>query len=133
MSIGPIQIVAFGFERTDQFRGEVLEELANLRGRGLIRLVDLFLAIKDMTGDIVVAEMNDLTEEETVEFGRVIGKLLGLDGVETGELSADAGVAAYNQSKCLGDINISDLAINRQPIHPDSELSSPIRKPTGRS
>ncbi len=36
----------FGFERTDQFRGEVLEELANLRGRGLIRLIDLFLAVK---------------------------------------------------------------------------------------
>jgi hypothetical protein len=82
MSIGPIQIIAFGFERTDQFRGEVLEELANLRGRGLIRLIDLFVAVKDPSGEIIVAEMNDLTQDETVEFGRVIGKLLGKDGVE---------------------------------------------------
>jgi uncharacterized membrane protein len=90
MSIGPIQIIAFGFERTDQFRGEVLEELTNLRGRGLIRLIDLFVAIKDPSGELIAAEMNDLTQEETVEFGQVIGKLLGLDGVETSELAADA-------------------------------------------
>jgi uncharacterized membrane protein len=90
MSIGPIQVIAFGFERTDQFRGEVLEELANLRGRGLIRLIDLFVAIKDESGDLAVVEMNDLTETETVEFGQIIGKLLGLDGVKTEELAAGA-------------------------------------------
>ena len=39
-------MIIFGFDRTDQFRGEVLEELANLRGRGLIRLIDLFVALK---------------------------------------------------------------------------------------
>jgi uncharacterized membrane protein len=90
MSIGPIQIIAFGFERTDQFRGEVLEELSNLRGRGLIRLIDLLVAIKDPSGELIAAEMNDLTQEESVEFGRVIGKLLGKDGAEAKELAADA-------------------------------------------
>ena len=51
MTVGPVQVIVFGFDRTDQFRGEVLEELANLRGRGLIRLIDLFLAIKDASGE----------------------------------------------------------------------------------
>ena len=46
MTIGPVQVIIFGFDRTDQFKGEVLEELSNLRGRGLIRLIDLFLAVK---------------------------------------------------------------------------------------
>ena len=73
MTVGPVQVIIFGFDRTDQFRGEVLEELANLRGRGLIRLIDLFLAVKDPSGEIVAVEMNDLTEEESVEFGKVIG------------------------------------------------------------
>src|SRR5262245_53806403 len=90
MSIGPIQVIAFGFERTDQFRGEVLEELANLRGRGLIRLIDLFVAIKDSSGEIIATELDDLTQAETVEFGQVIGKLLGVDGGEPRELAADA-------------------------------------------
>ena len=44
MLVGPIQVIVFGFERSDQFRGEVLKELATLRGRGLIRLIDLYVA-----------------------------------------------------------------------------------------
>lgn len=90
MSVGPIQVIFFGFDRTDQFRGEVLEELSNLRGRGLIRLIDLFVALKDASGEIVAVELNDLTEDESVEFGQVVGKLLGVSDVSAGELAASA-------------------------------------------
>jgi len=90
MAIGPVQVIVFGFERTDQFRGEVLEELANLRGRGLIRLIDLFLALKDPGGEIHAVELNDLTEQESVEFGRVVGKLLGTSDLSAGEVAAEA-------------------------------------------
>lgn len=90
MSVGPVQVIFFGFDRTDQFRGEVLEELANLRGRGLIRLIDLFVALKDASGEIVAVELNDLTEEESVEFGQVVGKLLGVTNASAGELAAGA-------------------------------------------
>ena len=86
MTVGPVQVIIFGFDRTDQFRGEVLEELANLRGRGLIRLIDLFLAVKDASGEVIAVEMNDLTEEESVEFGKVIGKLLGVSECQTPEM-----------------------------------------------
>ncbi len=55
-TLGPVQVIIFGFERTDQFRGQVLEELSSLRGRGLIRLLDLFLALKSPGGDIVAVE-----------------------------------------------------------------------------
>jgi uncharacterized membrane protein len=90
MTVGPVQVIIFGFDRTDQFRGEVLEELANLRGRGLIRLLDLFLALKDHSGEIVAVELNDLSEQESVEFGRLVGKLLGVSSVSAGELAASA-------------------------------------------
>lgn len=90
MTVGPVQVIIFGFDRTDQFRGEVLEELANLRGRGLIRLIDLFVAVKEQSGEIISVEMNDLTEEESVEFGQVVGKLLGMPTMEGGEASAEA-------------------------------------------
>ncbi len=78
MAVGPVQVILFGFERTDRFRGEVVGELARLRGRGLIRLIDLFVAVKAPSGELVVAEMDDLTGEEASEFGAVIGSLLGL-------------------------------------------------------
>jgi len=90
MSVGPVQVIFFGFDRTDQFRGEVLEELANLRGRGLIRLIDLFVALKDASGEIVAVELNDLTEQESVEFGQVVGKLLGVSNASAGEFAAGA-------------------------------------------
>jgi uncharacterized membrane protein len=89
MTVGPVQVIIFGFDRTDQFRGEVLDELANLRGRGLIRLIDLFLAVKNPSGEVNAAEMNDLSEEESVEFGQVIGKLLGVTELDAGEASAE--------------------------------------------
>ena len=86
--VGPIQVMVFGFDRTDQFRGQVLEQLVNLRGRGLIRLIDLFVAAKDPSGELIAIELNDLTEKESVEFGKVIGKLLGKQKVTAGQAAA---------------------------------------------
>ena len=101
MTVGPVQVIAFGFERTDQFRGEVLEELANLRGRGLIRLIDLFLAVKDPGGELRAVELNDLTVEESIEFGSVLGILLGAPDLSAEQLAAGAverTLAAASQS-----------------------------------
>ncbi len=90
MKVGPIQVIVFGFDRSDQFRGEVVEELANLRGSGLIRLIDLFVAVKRPDGGFIKVDMNDLTEDESVEFGRVISGFLGLPEVPAGAVLAGA-------------------------------------------
>ena len=118
MTIGPIQIIVFGFERTDQFRGEVLAELASLRGRGLIRLIDLLVAMKQPDGEIKAVEQNDLTVEETVEFGQVIGKLMGVSQSDLGEASAYAVermLAATSQSMGLDYPGIQQLVTNLKP------------------
>ncbi|HJS20191.1 MAG TPA: DUF6325 family protein [Anaerolineales bacterium] len=90
MTVGPVQVVIVGFNQVDQFRGEVLQELSELRGRGLIRLIDLFVAVKSPTGEVTAKEMSGLTREESVEFGKVISKLLGLSEMEGSEASAEA-------------------------------------------
>ncbi|MCL4264969.1 MAG: hypothetical protein KJ069_17245 [Anaerolineae bacterium] len=90
MEIGPVQVIVFGFDRTDQFRGEILAELLRLRGRGLIRLIDAFVAMKTPAGEIAAMETQDLTNEESVAYGRVVSKLLGIDGVTTGDVVAAA-------------------------------------------
>src|SRR6478735_11816613 len=54
-----------------------------LRGRGLVRLVDLFVAIKETSGDLTVAQMDDLSDDEATEFGEVIGTLLGISEPST--------------------------------------------------
>lgn len=90
MTVGPVQVIFVGFDRIDQFHGEVLAELTSLRGRGLIRLIDLFLAIKEESGEVKARELNALTKEESIEFGQVIGKLLGLSESQTPEMGAEA-------------------------------------------
>ena len=90
MTVGPVQVILFGFDRIDQFRGQIVEELGKLRGRGLIRLIDIFLAVKDASGEVKATEMTGLTEEEAVEFGNVVSKLLGLSEVGAADASAEA-------------------------------------------
>lgn len=90
MTVGPVQVIIFGFDRIDQFHGEVLEELSKLRGRGLIRLIDIFLAAKTQSGEVVAREMTGLTAEESVEFGNVVGKLLGLSETNPADVNAEA-------------------------------------------
>lgn len=80
MAIGPIQVIVFGFERTDQFKGEVLNELRRLRSRGTIRVLDVFLAKKDAAGTLSTVELSWLSEGEKLEFGSVVKKLLEAGG-----------------------------------------------------
>lgn len=90
MTVGPVQVIVFGFERTDLFGGEVLEELGSLRGRGLIRLIDLLLAVKETDGSVNTIEMDGLSPEDTAEFGRVLGKLLGVTELTAPEVASAA-------------------------------------------
>lgn len=77
---GPIQMVMIKFDTTDKFQGEILRELNVLRGKGLIRLLDLLMVVKKPNGQIQRLEMTDLTDAQMHKFGTVIGKLMGMDG-----------------------------------------------------
>lgn len=76
---GPIQMIMIKFETTEKFHGEILEELNKLRGKGLIRLIDLLLVVKKPDGQVQRMEMTDLTDAQMHEFGLVLGKLMGMD------------------------------------------------------
>src|SRR5512139_2416080 len=118
MTVGPVQIIIFGFDRIDQFHGEVLQELSTLRGRGLIRLIDIFLAVKDESGQVKAKEMTGLTEEESVEFGNVVGKLLGAPELEKGDVNAEAierTLAAASHSIGLDYQGINKVVENLPP------------------
>jgi hypothetical protein len=118
MTIGPIQVLIFGFDRIDQFQGEILAELTTLRGRGLIRLIDIFLAIKNESGEVNSKTINALTEEESTEFGKVIGKLLGLTESQTAHMSAaliEKTMAAASHSVGLDYPGIKKVIENLPP------------------
>ena len=118
MKVGPVQIIVFGFDSTDKFQGEVLAELLTLRGRGLIRLIDLFVAIKRPEGDLEVLETMDLSAEESEEYGRIVSKLLGIEGMTTDDVVAaatDRTLAAASASLGLDYQGLRQTVENLQP------------------
>jgi hypothetical protein len=123
VAIGPIQVIVFGFERTDGFRGEVVAELARLRGRGLIRLVDLFVAIKEPTGELVLAEMDDLSKEEAREFGEVVGKLLGLGAGSPTEPAVSSNGRSFEAATHAAGVDAADLQAIVRDLAPDTAVA----------
>ncbi len=97
---GPMQMVVIGFEEPE-FHGKVLKELRSLREKGTMRLIDLLFVWKDASGKVTDFQATDLTEEERLRFGAVVGALIGYGaaGKEGMYAGAEAGaerVAEYD-------------------------------------
>ena len=91
MTIGPVQMIVLGFPHPD-FHGAVIAELERLRASDTVKVIDALAVHKDDAGEIEVAHLSNLTDEEAVEFGTVVGALIGL-GIE-GEEGLEAGALA---------------------------------------
>jgi uncharacterized membrane protein len=95
MAIGPVQLIVLGF--TDpEFHGEIIAELERLRQSDTVRVIDALAVHKDAEGEIEVAHLSNLTDEEAREFGSAVGALIGL-GIEGDEgfvAGAEAGAEA---------------------------------------
>jgi uncharacterized membrane protein len=95
MAIGPVQLIVLGFDRPD-FHGEIIQELERLRQSDTVRVIDALAVYKDAKGDLEVEHLSNLTEDEAVELGTVVGALIGLgiDGEEGFEAGAAVGAEA---------------------------------------
>ena len=95
MAIGPVQLIVLGFAHPE-FHGEIIEELEKLRESDTVRVIDALAVHKDADGNIEVAHLSNLTQEEAIELGSKVGALvgLGIDGEEGAELGAEAGAEA---------------------------------------
>src|SRR6059058_5312582 len=95
MAVGPVQLIVLGFEHPD-FHGEIIEELERLRATDTVRVIDALAVYKDETGALEVEHLSNLTEEEAVELGSVVGGLIGLgiDGEEGFAAGAELGAEA---------------------------------------
>ena len=78
MPVGPLQIVLVGFETTERFRGEIARELADLRGRGVIRVLDARLFHRSPSGELTEVDLNPLLADPPAD--RAIAHLLGANG-----------------------------------------------------
>jgi hypothetical protein len=79
-TIGPLQIVLVGFETTERFRGEIARELADLRGRGMVRVLDARLFHRAPDGKLTEVDLNPILADPPEPPNRAIAHLLGANG-----------------------------------------------------
>src|SRR3954469_7471110 len=94
MAIGPVQLIVLGFPNPD-FHGEIMDELERLRQSDTVRVIDALAVYKDPDGELEAMHLSNLSQEEAIELGSVVGALVGLgfDGEEGAEAGAAAGGA----------------------------------------
>jgi uncharacterized membrane protein len=76
---GPIQLVVMGFPPDADFHGQIQQALHDLRGRGVIRIIDSLFVRKDADGRINAnIRQSDISFKDRQRMGAVVGGLLGL-------------------------------------------------------
>ena len=76
--LGPVQLLAFGFDTLDRFRGDILDRFEEVAPLDAVRILDALFVAKEDNGDLVALELGDLGEEEGDDvLGLIIGELLG--------------------------------------------------------
>jgi uncharacterized membrane protein len=95
MAIGPVQLIVLGFPEPD-FHGEIAAELERLRAGAAVRVIDALAVHKDSDGEVEVAHLSNLSDDEAAELGSTVGALIGLgiEGEEGLEPGAEAGAQA---------------------------------------
>jgi hypothetical protein len=79
-SHGPLQILLVGFETTERFRGEIAHELLDLRGRGMIRVLDARFLHRAPDGKLTEIDLGPLLAERPAADANPIARLLGVNG-----------------------------------------------------
>jgi hypothetical protein len=79
-SYGPLQILFVGFETTERFQGEIVRELLDLRGRGMIRVIDARFLHRARDGKLTEVDLGPMIADRPAEQGNPIARLLGVNG-----------------------------------------------------
>src|SRR5207237_4772904 len=88
------------------FHGEIIEELERLKESDTVRVIDALAVYKDAQGELEVEHLSNLSQDEAIEVGSVVGALIGL-GID-GEEGFEAGAAAGAESAAEGVHAFSD-------------------------
>ena len=113
MMIGPVQLILIKFDMADRFAGSIRKEIADLRRRGLLRLLDLLFVAKTSDGRVSTMTYSDLNEAQEAEFGSAIKKMLGLE-----ELDSLSGAQAFELVEESLGLSASDVGALAEAIEP---------------
>jgi uncharacterized membrane protein len=93
MTVGPVHLVVIGLE-SDKLKGQVARELQRASESGAIRILDALAIQKTSTGTVISLGASDLTPDQRIEYGAIIGGLMGFGATGTTEGAVDAAEAA---------------------------------------
>jgi len=107
MTFGPVQMLVVGFD-TDEFTGKIREELKRLNEQDVVRVIDLLAVRKSEDGELEVLQESDLTQDEAMEFGALIGALVGFGagGEDEATIAAVAGAAELEDGHVFDDAEV---------------------------
>ena len=117
--VGPLQIVLVGFETTERFRGEAARELLDLRGRGLIRVLDAHFLHRAPDGELTEVDLAPLMADRPAEPANPVARLLGVAGNGAGgngggrpeAFARTAGFALEDLRRLIDEIGPGEYAI----------------------
>jgi uncharacterized membrane protein len=99
-NLSPLQLLVVAFETTEHFDGQIARELRDLRGRGLIRVVDARLLSRDADGKLTDTDLNEIIGEPLGSPWRPAAHLFGLNGA--GGAAAAAGTTPESYARTVG-------------------------------
>jgi hypothetical protein len=94
MTFGPIDIIALEFPG-NRFKGEILPELFELVDKGIIRIIDLVVIMKDQ-GQVVVRELRELDAAHMAMFNPLKAEVSQM--ITRGDIDMIAGQLADNST-----------------------------------
>lgn len=88
MAIGPVQLLVLGFSQPN-FDGAIRGELTRLHDNNVVRVIDALAVYRKAGGEVEVLKESQLSADEQIKFGAVVGALIGLgtgeeEGIEEG-------------------------------------------------
>ncbi len=92
VEFGPISLIAIGFPKIENLKGELLKEIFRLSEAKIIRVIGLLAVVKDEKGQFASAQITEFSDEERMKLGAAIGALIGFGAA--GEKGAIAGAEA---------------------------------------
>src|SRR5215211_7486203 len=107
-NIGPVQLLAVGFDPDARFEGRIMDELASLERHETIRILDLLFVGKDAeTGDLLALDY------QGEGLGAIVGALLGFDF--EGDGSAEPSEEVEGHAFGLSQGEIEEMAASLDP------------------
>jgi hypothetical protein len=106
---GPLQIVIVGFETTDRLRGEAARELLDLRGRGMIRVLDARFFHRAPDGKLTEADLGPLLADRPAELAKPVARLLGVNGAGGNGTGGNGGMRPQEAFSRTAGFAVEDL------------------------